>query len=68
MSASQVHWAADTEVIRLLDSEWSEIAESPRLCERLREWAKKDQRLAFETETDLVRAAQSRTVSHWVRT
>lgn len=32
MSASQVRWAADTEVIRLLDSEWSEIAESPRGC------------------------------------
>lgn len=31
MSASRVRWAADTEVIRRLESDWSEIAESPRV-------------------------------------
>jgi hypothetical protein len=65
VSASRVRWAADTEVIRRLESEWCEIAESPRLCERLREWAEEDPRLAFENGTDLVRAAQSREVSRW---
>jgi hypothetical protein len=65
MSASRVRWAADTEVIRLLESDWSEIAESPRLCERLGEWAVEDPRLAFENGSDLVNAAQSREVSRW---
>jgi hypothetical protein len=65
MSASRVRWAADTEVIRRLESDWSEIAESPRLCERLGEWAVEDPRLAFESGTDLVEAAQSREVSRW---
>jgi hypothetical protein len=65
MSTSRVRWAADTEVIRRLESEWCEIAESPRLCERLREWATEDPRLAFENGTELVEAAQSREVSRW---
>jgi hypothetical protein len=65
MSASRVRWAADTEVIRRLESDWSEIAESPRLCERLGEWAVEDPRLAFENGSDLVNAAQSREVSRW---
>ena len=65
MSASRVRWAADTEVIRRLESDWSEIAESPRLCQRLGEWAVEDPRLAFENGTDLVEAAQSREVSRW---
>jgi hypothetical protein len=65
MSISQVRRAADTEVIRRLESEWGEIAESPRLCERLREWATEDPRLAFENGIELVEAAQSREVSRW---
>lgn len=35
------------------------------LCQRLREWAEDDPRLAFENGTDLVEAAQSREVSRW---
>jgi hypothetical protein len=65
MSTSRVRWAADTEVIRRLESEWCDIAESPRVCERLREWATEDPRLAFENGTELVEAAQSREVSRW---
>lgn len=65
MSASRMRWATDTEVIRRLESEWSEIAESPRLCERLRAWAEENPRLAFENGNDLVTAAQCREVSRW---
>lgn len=31
MPAGQVIWAADTDVIRRLESEWREIADSPRV-------------------------------------
>jgi len=62
---SQVSWAGDTEVIRRLDSEWAEISDSPKLCQRLRQWAEDDSRLDFETGTDLLAASQSREVSSW---
>ena len=65
MTSTWARWAAQTEVIRRLEAEWSEIAGSWWLRRRLRIWGAEDPRLAFEDGYKLVDAAQSREASSW---
>ena len=65
MTSTRARWAAQTEVICRLETEWSEIAGSWWLWRRLRKWGAEDPRLAFEDGYQLVDAAQSRVASSW---
>lgn len=65
MPLDQTRWAAETEVVRRLESEWCDIADSPRLRRRLAVWRAEDSRLAFEDGYGLVEAAQERKASSW---
>jgi len=66
MPANPASWKTETEVMRRLDAELEDLADSPRLRRLLREWARDDSRLAFESGSDLVEAAQNRKASNWV--
>lgn len=57
--------AADSELIRRLDSEWRVLAQSRWLRERVRCWALSDSRLDFADGEELVEAAQRRDVVAW---
>jgi len=63
MHGAVPRWAAETEVVRRLESEWSAIADSSGLRRRLRGWSAEDPRLAFENGHRLVAAAQRRDTS-----
>lgn len=65
MSEVQPRWAAQTELIRRLESEWRMMAGSAWFRRRLDKWAATDQRLAFEDGESLVAAAQRREASSW---
>lgn len=65
MDAAPPRWAAETEVIRRLETDWNAIADSWWLRRRLEVWAAEDPRLAFEDGHRLVAAAQRRDVSSW---
>jgi hypothetical protein len=66
MPANRPSWSTETEVIRRLDAEWRDLADSPRLRGALGEWARDDARLSFESGSELVAAAQNREASNWV--
>ncbi len=65
MTPTRARWAAQTEPIRRLEAEWSEIAGSSWLRRHLRIWGAEDPRLAFEDGYQLLAAAQSREASSW---
>lgn len=66
MTVSRSSWGTETEVIRRLDAEWRDLADSPRLRHLLREWGRDDPRLSFESGSELVEAAQSREARTWM--
>ena len=57
--------AAETELIRRLETEWRVLARSRWLRDRFQTWGAEDKRLAFDDGEQLVAAAQSRNVSSW---
>ena len=57
--------AAETELIRRLETEWRVLARSRWLRARLQVWAVDDDRLAFDDGEQLLAAAQSRHASSW---
>ena len=57
--------AAETELIRRLETEWRILAPSRWLRERLVTWGTEDPRLAFDDGEQLIAAAQRRNVSSW---
>ena len=48
MSPSSPAWAAETELIRRLETEWRTLAHSRWLRKHLQAWAAEDDRLALE--------------------
>lgn len=57
--------AGSSVVIRRLEDEWSDLAVSPVLKQRLAEWGATNSVLRFEDGFELVAAAQARDVSDW---
>ena len=58
-------WAAETVLIRRLETEWRVLAPSRWLRDRLRAWSAEDDRLAFDDGDQLVSAAQRRNAASW---
>ncbi len=65
MSPSSPAWAAETELIRRLETEWRTLAHSRWLREHLQAWAAEDNRLAFDDGEQLVTVAQRRNAASW---
>ena len=57
--------AAETELIRRLETEWRVLAPSRWLRGRIQAWASEDDRLMFDDGEKLVAAAQGRLASSW---
>jgi hypothetical protein len=58
-------WAAETVLIRRLETEWRVFARSRWLHDRLQVWSAEDDRLAFDDGDQLVAAAQRRNAASW---